>query len=55
MCTCSNQLLPHDPIPDVCPDKFFGMPLAEWDAYGKFLPCDDCGREDGTHNPEVEH
>ena len=18
-------------------------------------PCDDCGREDGSHNPEVEH
>lgn len=19
------------------------------------IPCDDCGREDGTHDPEVEH
>lgn len=20
MCTCENQLQPHDPIPEVCPD-----------------------------------
>jgi len=27
MCTCENQLLPHDPIPDVCPEPKPTLPM----------------------------
>ena len=56
MCTCNNQLLPHDRMPGVCPETFRGMPVEEWEEYGALpVPCDDCHRTDGTHDLEVEH
>lgn len=53
LCTCNAQLQPHRAMLNVCP--VYGQPAEEWAAYGQIIPCDDCHRTDGTHDPEVEH
>jgi hypothetical protein len=48
-----------EPVPGCGCEEWIDRLLAEYDDEGRVDPatveCDDCGRNDGTHDMEIEH